>query len=135
MLANRLSEDSSIKVLLLERGTVLEQFLSNCLLVSCPVFNQYCHREIPLAPQSHLVGRKFRTYEGVGLGGRSRINGALYLHGCPQEYEKWGEGWQWDDVAPSFARLEGRQNDINSSAEWTTQVTKPIFECSRRYCL
>ena len=134
VLANRLSEHPSIKVLLLERGKVLERFLSRTIFACNPVLRTFPLKEIDLAPQIYLSKRRISTYEAFGLGGRTRINGGLYLYGSPKEYDNWGEGWQWEDVAPSFASLERRLEQSSSSpAEWTTRVTQPIFESTRRY--
>jgi choline dehydrogenase-like flavoprotein len=78
------------------------------------------------------------TYEGVALGGRTRINAGLYLQGCPEEYNSWGDGWRWDDVAPFFARFERRQeleNDrthVQEGGEWKTRIVKAEYESSRQ---
>jgi len=81
-------------------------------------------------------------WEGRVLGGRTRINGALYLPGCPEEYRNWGKGWQWRDVAPFFSRIErrleledGRTKSYHEGGEWLTHIVKPQFESTRQYKL
>lgn len=81
------------------------------------------------------------TYEGLVLGGRTRINGSLYLQGCPEEYKDWGNGWQWDDIAPAFSRfespleLEDTRNPFQEGGELKTRISKAEFESSRKYSL
>ena len=76
-------------------------------------------------------------YEARVLGGRTRINGTLYLQGCPEEYKSWGKGWEWDDVAPIFARFERRlefqSKEGRVGGEWVTRVVQGQFESTRQY--
>lgn len=127
-----------MKVLLIERGTVTDTLFSNSLLLSCPAFKWFPTKDITIAPQKRLPGRELITYEGIGLGGRTRINGCIYLQGCPEEYEDWGEGWRWDDVAPYFSRLErrlelqGKGGFQVEGGEWTTRINTPEFQSTRQ---
>lgn len=139
MIANRLSANPNIKVLLLERGKVCDGFFANCALLSFPQAGLIPVKEIKLVPQKKLDDKQFSTWEGLALGGRTSINGTLYLQGCPAEYENWGDGWQWDDVASSFARIERRleleteRMSLAEGGEWTTRVIKGQFESTRQY--
>jgi choline dehydrogenase-like flavoprotein len=79
------------------------------------------------------------SYESLTLGGRTRINAGLFLQGCPEEYNTWGEGWKWNDVAPFFARFE-RRLELESErtlplegGEWKTRIIKAEYESSRQY--
>jgi hypothetical protein len=97
------------------------------------------YKPIKLAPQKHLGGKELISYEGLSLGGRTSINAALYLQGCPEEYKSWGKGWQWEDVAPAFARNERRleqQSQPTASregGEWNTRVSHPQYGSSQQY--
>ncbi|MEM0984966.1 MAG: choline dehydrogenase [Pseudomonadota bacterium] len=112
VLAARLSEDPSVKVLLLEAGGK-----NNGLLVKMPAgvggiifeknaYNWGFHTE----PEPHLDNRKIWWPRGKGLGGSSAINGMIYTRGHPNDYDEWRQmglsGWAWDDVLPYFRRLE-----------------------------
>ena len=108
VVANRLSANPSIKVLLVERGFTDDNFFANCALLTLPPVGIVPAKGIKIVPQKALLGRDDTVYEGLSLGGRTRINAGLYLPGCPAEYDGWGKGWQWDAVGPVFSRSEGR---------------------------
>jgi choline dehydrogenase-like flavoprotein len=139
VLANRLSANPNVNVLLLERGAVRDSFIADSALLSHPPFGVLPAKPLKLAPQKHLGGREMMSYESLSLGGRTRINAGLYLQGCPEEYNTWGKNWQWDDVAPFFARFErrleheSRRVKSNEGGEWKTRVIKAEYESSRQY--
>lgn len=128
-------------MLLLERGDVKDYFLYRCGILSLPPFGLLPSKEIKLAPQEALPKKMMSAYEGLVLGGRTRINGGLYLQGCPEEYKDWGKGWQWEDVTPAFSRfesrleLENKLNQFQEGVELKTRVIKAEFESSRKYNL
>jgi choline dehydrogenase-like flavoprotein len=144
VLANRLSVNPSVKVLLVERGSLNDTLVASNVLLSHPPFGLLPVRGIKMVPQEALSNRSDTTYESLSLGGRTRINAGLYLPGCPAEYECWGEGWQWDDVAPFFWKSEGRlelervktvapsQAKPKEGGEWKTRIVKAEFESSRQ---
>jgi choline dehydrogenase-like flavoprotein len=134
VLANRLSANPSVKVLLLERGARHDGIGTGSVILT---------HAIKLTPSAQLNQRQQDVYEALSLGGRTRINAGLYLQGCPAEYESWGEGWQWKDVEPFFKRQEGRlelekYNDSRKTldhegGEWKTRVVDAEYESSRQY--
>lgn len=116
-------------------------FVASCTVLSFPPFGRIPAKEIKLVPQKMLGDRQFSAWEGLALGGRTSINGTFYMQGCPAEYESWGNGWRWDDVSPSFARIERRLELEKESAppleggEWGTRVIKEQFESTQQYFL
>lgn len=48
----------------------------------------------------------YRYWRGRGLGGTSAINGQIATRPGPEAFDRWPRGWQWEDVLPSFVRLE-----------------------------
>jgi choline dehydrogenase len=113
VLANRLSEDGTRKVLLLEYGgsdrSIFIQMPSALSIpMNMPKYNWFYHTE----PEPHLGGRSMHTPRGKVLGGSSSINGLVYIRGNPQDFERWDSegaaGWAYRDVLPYFKRAENR---------------------------
>jgi choline dehydrogenase len=112
VLANRLSADPAVKVLLLEAGGK-----DNSLIVRMPAgagglinakgaYNWGFWTE----PEPNLEGRKLWWPRGKGWGGSSSINGMIYIRGHARDYDQWGQmglrGWSYADVLPYFKRSE-----------------------------
>ena len=110
-LAARLTEDASLRVLLLEAGP--------------PDKNRYIHLPVgfykmtsgPLtwglktAPQQHAMNREIPYAQGRVLGGGGSINAEVFTRGCPEDYDAWAQefgctGWSFKEVLPLFVRSE-----------------------------
>jgi len=115
VLANRLTEDASVKVLLLEAGVK-----DNSLMVRMPAGvgqllptkNTY-NWGFWTEPEPQLGDRKLYWPRGKGWGGSSSINGMIYIRGHARDYDQWRqmglEGWSYRDVLPYFKRSESLQ--------------------------
>lgn len=112
VLANRLSMDPDLRVLLLEAG-----LRDSHPLIHIPVGNG---KIIPKAkynwkyetePQPHLDNRRILWPRGKTLGGSSSLNGMIYIRGHARDYDLWRQqgvaGWSYADVLPYFKRAEG----------------------------
>jgi choline dehydrogenase len=117
VLANRLSEDSSVKVLLLEAGerdTKLEIHIPaaygklNYTKVDWSYYTE---------PQTHVDNRKMYQPRGKTLGGSSSTNAMAYVRGNRQDYEDWAamgaKGWDYDSVLPYFKKSENHEQIEN----------------------
>jgi choline dehydrogenase len=111
VLASRLSEDPSVKVLLLEaggkaRGPLFSVPLLTGVLLRSTIANWSYVTEAEPA----LDGRKLQWPRGKALGGSTAINGMVYMRGLPSDYDAWAQmgltGWGWSSVAPAFHRSE-----------------------------
>ena len=113
VIANRLTEDRDISVLLLEAGnpdTKPEiQIPAECTrLLGSEVDWGYFSE-----PEPYLNDRKIFCPRGKVLGGSSSINFLLYTRGNSRDYDHWRElgnpGWSYQDVLPYFKKSENQQ--------------------------
>ena len=111
VLANRLSADSSNKVLLLEAGPSDKswQIQMPGAVVQC-VSRKDVNWHYHTIPQKHLDNRELFWPRGKVLGGSSSINGMVYVRGHPNDYDRWesegAEGWSYADCLPYFKRSQ-----------------------------
>jgi choline dehydrogenase len=113
VLANRLSEDPSCSVLLLEAGG-RPGFLS-----AIPGAYTMLHRSamdwgFATEPQVHVDNRRLYVPRGKVLGGCSTTNAMAYVRGNANDYDGWAglgnAGWGYRDVLPYFMRSEDFEN-------------------------
>ena len=101
LLANRLSADSSKRVLLLEAGGK-----DNYHWIHIPVGYLYCidnprtDWQFHTEPEAGLNGRSLLYPRGKTLGGCSSINGMIYMRGQARDYDQWAQlsgdaQWSW----------------------------------------
>lgn len=114
VLANRLSEDTSKSVLLLEAGPEDSSMWMKIPAGTTKVFGpSTVNWGYFTEPEPHLRNRKIYWPRGRTLGGSSSINGMVYLRGHPEDYDQWerlgNPGWGWKDVVPYFKRSEDQQ--------------------------
>ena len=111
VLANRLSEDADVSVLLLEAGgrdshPLIHMPLAMRNIFDRPAINWGYHSE----PEPHCHDRRIKIPRGKVLGGTSSINAMIYARGHPLDYDQWRQmglaGWGYADVLPYFKRSE-----------------------------
>src|SRR3954454_12316285 len=143
-LAGRLSEDPSLKVLLLEAGgsdDVLEVQVPAALY---KVWRTRRDWNYTTEPQPGLGGRGLFWPRGKLLGGSSSINAMIYIRGAAADYDEWARltadrSWSYDAVLPLFRRMEDnargadryhgvggplRVEDLRSPHAWTRAVVQ-----------
>jgi choline dehydrogenase len=112
VLANRLSQDPDVSVLLLEAGG-----RDNWIWIHIPVGylfcignprTDWCYRT---QAEPGLNGRSILYARGRVLGGSSSINAMIYMRGQARDYENWARAvgdaaWAWEQVLPIFKRSE-----------------------------
>jgi choline dehydrogenase len=116
VLANRLTADLSVEVLLVEAGGRDKSLMIHmpagipALLGKPNPHNWYFDTE----GQQHLNNRRLYWPRGRGWGGSSSINGMIYIRGHARDYDRWRqmglEGWSFADVLPYFKRAESNEN-------------------------
>ncbi len=112
VLANRLSADKDVKVLLLEAGGRDNSLYMHMPLGWRQIWRGPAHNwNFYSEPEPYADGRKFLAPRGKTLGGSTSINGMLYVRGHPRDYDEWrqlgAEGWSYADVLPYFKKAEG----------------------------
>lgn len=110
-LANRLSSDPSVSVLVVEAGKIADGWTSRVPLISANFMaNHSGTYDRVSVPQSNLGGRKQHLISGKAIGGTTRINAMLYTRGSAGEYNAMGaagrKGWAFDDVSPILKSAE-----------------------------
>jgi choline dehydrogenase-like flavoprotein len=113
VLANRLSEDPSVRVLLLEAGGKDRSMNIKIPAAFAKQFHTKLDWDLATEPQPECDGRRLYSPRGKGLGGSSSMNAMLYVRGRPLDYDLWeaqgAEGWGWDDVRPYFLKAENNE--------------------------
>jgi choline dehydrogenase len=118
VVAARLSEDPSVRVVLLEAGGVdrnpwIHIPLGYGKTITDPSVN-WCYET---EPDPNLNDRRVFWPRGKVLGGSSSINGLLYVRGQAEDFDHWRQlgnaGWSFADVLPYFKRSEGRIGEVS----------------------
>lgn len=139
VLANRLSEDSSAKVLLIEAGPSDGSWqLSMPAALTYPLRGRRFNWAYETEPQQHLNGRRLYWPRGRVLGGTSSINGMVWVRGHARDYDNWYrqglDGWAFCQVLPYFRRLETyHRQDAYRATDGLVGVTRgqypnPLFD-------
>ncbi len=137
VLANRLSADPGVKVLLLEAGG-----RDNYIWIHIPIGYLYTQNNprtdwcFKTEAEPGLNGRALNYPRGRVLGGCSAINGMIYMRGQARDYDQWRQlgnaGWAWDDVLPYFKRSEdfvyGADAEHGAGGEWRVEEMRLTWE-------
>jgi choline dehydrogenase-like flavoprotein len=137
VLANRLSADPDVSVLLLEAGGK-----DSYPWIHIPVGYLYTQNnprtDWCFKTEAHPVlgGRVLNYPRGKVLGGCSSINGMIYMRGQAADYDHWRQrgnrGWGWDDVLPYFKKSEdyvhGADELHGAGGEWRVEEMRLTWE-------
>jgi choline dehydrogenase len=135
VLAARLSEDPSVRVVLLEAGIASGGFFGRMPAGTYKLLgNPKADWMYPTEPDPSLNDRKSVWSAGRMLGGGSSVNGMIYIRGARQDYDGWAAagctGWSWNEVQPYFRKSEGfaGQPSQSHSQEGPLGVSPPRVE-------
>ncbi|KAH8114090.1 alcohol oxidase, partial [Phellopilus nigrolimitatus] len=152
VLANRLSSDPTVSVLLIERGVAENTWASHVPLFSTDFdsVGDRTYRRNSL-PQKYVGDKTQELLSGNVLGGTSRINSMLYTRGIAAEFNAWSaagrKGWSYEEVLPLFKKSQrslvsnaGPESGRNGTCEWTTRThdrayftsTTRVFEAGKK---
>jgi len=113
-LANRLSEERSTSVLVLEAGradSLWDVYIHMPAALSFPIGNRFYDWKYESEPEPAMDGRRIYHARGKVLGGSSSINGMIFQRGNPLDFERWAadpgmERWDYAHCLPYFKRME-----------------------------
>ncbi len=110
VLAARLTEDPSVRVLLLEAGGEDRRRELHIPAGFVSLFKSKLDWAYETEPEPGAANRTFYWPRGKVLGGSSSINAMLYIRGNRRDYDRWAAwgnaGWHFDGVLPYFKRAE-----------------------------
>src|SRR4029077_20578150 len=130
VLANRLSADPDVSVLLLEAGG-----RDNYIWIHIPIGYLYTQNNprtdwcFKTEPEPGLNGRALSYPRGKVLGGSSAINGMIYMRGQARDYDLWRQqgnpGCSWDEELRWFKKSEGHWQGADefhgAGGEWRVE--------------
>lgn len=118
VLANRLSEDAAVKVLLLEAGGSDWNPLFHMPAGFAKMTKGVGSWGWETVPQKHMKNRVLRYTQAKVIGGGSSINAQIYTRGNAADYDLWASedgctGWDYRHVLPYFKRAEDNQRFVD----------------------
>ncbi|KAJ6507876.1 hypothetical protein C8R47DRAFT_1236603 [Mycena vitilis] len=128
VLASRLSEDSSIRVLLLEAGgsgsALIETRVPSAFVELWKTKHVYNFRT---EPQVHAKSQQRFFPRAKMLGGCSSINAQMAQYGAPGDFDEWAalagdESWSWKNLRRYFTKFE----------KYTPNAKYPAVDVSER---
>ena len=143
VMANRLSADPDVTVLLLEAGGKDDWIWIHIPIGYLKCINNprtdWCYKT---EAEPGLNGRSIIYARGKVLGGCSSINGMLYLRGQTRDYDEWAQltgdsRWNWDNVLPVFKQSEdywgGADDKHGNQGEWRVEQQRLHWEILDRF--
>jgi choline dehydrogenase-like flavoprotein len=119
VLANRLSADPSVRVLVLEAGGKDRSPNIKIPAAFAKQFHTRLDWDYATEPEPYVDSRCLYIPRGKGLGGSSSMNAMLYVRGRPLDYDTWeaqgAPGWGYRDVLPYFIKSE---DNARGASEW-----------------
>jgi choline dehydrogenase len=139
VLANRLTEDPDVTVLLLEAGGRDRHpwLRMPIAFVQMSMYRPY-NWSYESEPEPGLDGRRLALRRGRVLGGTSSINGMIYTRGHRRDFDLWRqmglEGWSYADVLPYFKKLESSWRGASDAHGTDGPIrTTPVFHAQLHY--
>ncbi len=111
VLANRLSEDPQVSVVLLEfGGSDSSIFIQMPTALSIPMNMAKYNWQYESVPEPYLDNRRMHCPRGKVLGGSSSINGMVYVRGHARDFDQWeaqgARDWGYQHCLPYFKKAD-----------------------------
>jgi choline dehydrogenase len=135
VLAARLTENPSTRVLLLEAGPPDDADEIHIPAALNLLFKSTYDWDYLTVPQERAAGRAIYWPRGRTLGGSSSINAMVYIRGSRYDYDTWRDaygcyGWGYTDLLPYFLRSEGNSRGASAyhGADGPLSVQDPRYK-------
>lgn len=134
-LAARLSENGKFQILLLEAGPPDTSIWTRLPAGVAKILEQgKLTRSFFTEPDPQMDDRRIYWPRGWVVGGSSTVNGMIWVHGTPREFDLWSQdgcpGWSYADLQPWFRKIEtftkGDPSRRGHSGPVTITEFKPI---------
>ncbi len=137
VVANRLSADPSVEVVVLEAGPRDKDKFIHIPAGFAKLFRSEMDWDYLTEPQKELDGREIYWPRGKVLGGSSSMNAMMWVRGFAADYDEWaehaGEQWSYANVEGYFNRIENgplvispQRSPRSSTAAWLTAAQECI---------
>lgn len=119
VLANRLTEDPEVSVLLIETGGSDKSWMIEMpAAFAQPLMSTRFNWAYKTEPEPYMDNRIMDCPRGRVLGGSSSINGMCYIRGHAEDYNRWAEetgdpDWAYANCLPYFKKAETRKSGAN----------------------
>lgn len=117
VVANRLSEDPDVHVLLLEAGGPDTSPLIHMPAGFTKLTGKKVNWGFKTVPQRHVNNREMHYPQGRTLGGSTSINAMIYIRGHRLDFDEWrdlgNDGWGYEDVLPLFIQSENNERFVD----------------------
>jgi choline dehydrogenase len=137
VVANRLSEDPSVEVVVLEAGPRDKDKFVHIPAGFSKLMRSAVDWDYLTEPQKELDGRQIYWPRGKMLGGSSSMNAMMWVRGFAADYDEWakhaGEQWNYTNIEKYFTRIENgplvispQRSPRSSTAAWLAAVQECI---------
>ncbi|KAA8562779.1 Alcohol dehydrogenase (acceptor) [Pseudomonas extremaustralis] len=137
VVASRLSEDSSKRVLLLEEGSHDKNLFIRMNGGYFRLMGTQRTVSYQTEPEPHANNRSIPVMQARTLGGGHSLNAMVYIRGQREDYDGWAAngcvGWSFDDVLPYFKKAENNQR--LSGALHGNEGPLTVSDCNHRHIL
>ena len=137
VVANRLSADEAVEVVVLEAGPRDKDKFIHIPAGFAKLFRGDMDWNYLTEPQKELDGREIYWPRGKVLGGSSSMNAMMWVRGFAADYDEWaehaGEQWSYANVEKYFQRIERgplvispQRSPRSSTAAWLRAVSECV---------
>ncbi|WP_292009490.1 GMC oxidoreductase [Chryseobacterium sp.] len=136
VLGNRLSEDPSKKILVLEAGPLFDKkgypdIIANSNILGANGDSRY---EWGYQSTPGYIGKPVGAVRGKVLGGSSAVNGAVAVRSLPSDFERWTKkyhlkNWTWNEVFPYYLKMEN--SDVQDKKWHNNTGPFPIHQMTK----